>query len=376
MSLEPGQVVGKYTVESTLGQGALAVTFKVVDAAGAPCALKVMYSRDENFRERLRRAGEAQSRVLHPNLVRVIETFETEGAPALLMEYVDGPDLEAWLKQGRPPLGAALRMFRGIVEGVNAAHQAGLVHRNLKPAKILLQHHDGGFVPKINDFALVKINEGGAAKGGKALTQLGVSFGTPQYMAPEQFRDVSGVDHRADLFALGAILYELVTGVRAYDGGNLLAIYQKSAQGQYKPARELVPDLPPSVSLAIEKCLKVDTKLRPDSCDELVQIIYGDGSLDALMAAKEEVAPPPPPLVDTPVLPESVRTGAPSAAGAPTAPLPVHSARADAADADIDAFEQPKSRMPYLVAGLLLVLLVALSSVGLLVAGLGYLAFY
>jgi eukaryotic-like serine/threonine-protein kinase len=294
MSLEPGQVIGKYKVESTLGQGALAVTFKVVDAEGHPFALKVMYSRDESFRERLRRAGEAQSKVLHPNLVRVIETFETEGAPALLMEYVNGPDLEGWLKQGRPPLGQALKVFRGIVEGVDAAHQAGMVHRNLKPAKILLHIDDGAITPKINDFALVKLNEG-AAKGGKALTQLGVSFGTPQYMAPEQFRDVSGVDHRADLFALGAILYELVTGVRAYDGGNLLAIYQKSAQGQYKHPRELVPDLPPSVATAIEKCLKVDPKLRPASCGELLQLVYGNGVLDAILSAPVEAAPHPPP---------------------------------------------------------------------------------
>jgi serine/threonine-protein kinase len=201
-------------------------------------------------------------------------------------------------------------------------------------------------------------------------------------MAPEQFRDVSGVDHRADIFALGAILYELVTGVRAYDGGNLLAIYQKSAQGQYKPPRELVPDVPPSVALAIEKCLKVDTKLRPASCEELLQIVYGDGSVDAIMAAKDvppEVpvpapapAPPPAPVPAPapPVAPVAARAPEPPRPGAPPPP-----ARNVSHDAEIEAFERPKSRMPLIVGGLFVLLLIAIPAVGLLVAGVGYLAF-
>ncbi len=397
MSLEPGQVIGRYRIESTLGQGALAVTFKVVDPSdNIPYALKMMYSRDEQFRERLKRAGEAQSRVIHPNLVRVFETLEIEGAPGLVMEFVDGPPLEDLLKQGRQPLGVAWRTFRGIVEGVQAAHDAGLVHRNLKPAKILLHKEGDHWIGKINDFALVKMEN---APKGKALTQLGVSFGTPQYMAPEQFRDVSGVDHRADLFALGAILYELVCGVRAFDGGNLLAIYQKSAQGQYKAPREIVPDLPQPVVTAIERLLKVDPKLRPASCAELLEMLYGGGKLDAVMNAPvvaPVAAPPPQPA---PVAVPAAAPAAPPAAGvspapvaAPPAPIPVKlaepprppappaSAKRTATPApapgrsdELTEFEKPRSKLPLVLGGVFVLLFVALPLLGAVLLGLGYL---
>lgn len=407
MSLEPGQVIGRYRIESTLGQGALAVTFKVVDPSdNVPYALKMMYSRDEQFRERLKRAGDAQSRVIHPNLVRVFETLEIEGAPGLVMEFVDGPPLEDLLKGGRQPLGVALKTFRGIVEGVQAAHDAGLVHRNLKPAKILL-HRDGDhWIGKVNDFALVKMEN---APKGKALTQLGVSFGTPQYMAPEQFRDVSGVDHRADIFALGAILYELVCGVRAFDGSNLLAIYQKSAQGQYKAPREVVPDLPQPVVTAIERSLKVDPKLRPASCAELLDLLYGGGKLDAVLnapvvpvvAAPAQVAASPA-VAPAPVAPQAA-PAAPQAAAAgvyqapvppPPAPIPVQVAEpprsapppvnagmakrsvtpapAPARD-DMTDFEKPRSNLPLILGGVFALLFVGLPLLGAVLLGLGYL---
>ena len=382
MSLEPGQVIGRYRVESTLGQGALAVTFKVVDPANnVPYALKMMYSRDEQFRERLKRAGDAQSRVVHPNLVRVFETLEIEGAPGLVMEFVDGPALEDLLKQGRQPLSTALKTFRGIVSGVQAAHEAGLVHRNLKPAKILLHKEGDEWIGKISDFALVKIE--GAPKG-KALTQMGVSFGTPQYMAPEQFRDVSGVDHRADIFALGAILYELVCGVRAFDGSNLLAIYQKSAQGQYKSPKDIVPDLPQPVITAIERCLKVDAKLRPASCAELLEMLYGGGKLDEAMAAPAIAPPPvvlpPPPAPAAPVAAPAVAPvatpKAPSSKTATPAPASGRLPKKAPAPAPVpdagDEFDQPRSKWPFIIVGVLIVLFLFGGLLSALALGVGY----
>jgi serine/threonine protein kinase len=385
MSLEPGQVIGKYRIDRTLGQGALAVTFRVVDPAdGQPYALKMMYSRDDQFRERLKRAGEAQSSALSPNLVRVVEMIEVEGAPGLVMEYVDGPSLEDWLKQGRPALRRALEVFRGLLDGIEVAHEAGLVHRNLKPAKILLQTAPDGYVAKINDFALVKMEN--AQKAGKALTQLGVSFGTPQYMAPEQFRDVSGVDHRADLFALGAILYEMVCGVRAYDGNNLLAIYQKSAQGQLRPPRELVPDLPPTVVTAIERCLKVDPKLRPASAGELRSLMFGGGALDAALAGPTEppAAAPPAVVVDasppapaapaqTPVpATPAARTPAPAAARTPApaasrTPAPAAS-RTPAPARGREAVSAAATTQRYWIIAAIAVVVLALPLVGAAVA--------
>lgn len=257
---------------------------------GTDHAIKVVFNRDPALQERIRRAAEAQQRLNHPNLVRVDEVLEVDGAPAVVMEFVRGGDLETWLAERRP-IGQVLAVWRDVARGVGAAHAEGLVHRNLKPAKVLLEVDGAHVAAKVNDFTLVKI-----ADSGKQLTQMGVSFGTPQYMAPEQFRDVSAVDARADLFALGAILYEMVTGKRAYEGSGVIDIYKQVAAKQYRPPQELVPDVPDAVVATIERLLEPDPTKRPADVTEALELLFDSSEVEELVAPYE--AAPPAPAVD------------------------------------------------------------------------------
>ncbi len=273
MELATGSVIGEYRIGALLDEDGETITYRVVRLEdGEDFVVRIVMRQKGDYRERLQRAAEeAKARLDHPNVVRVHDVIEVEGHSAVVMDFVNGSDLATWLEAHHPPVQVALHVFKGIVRGLGAAHEAGMVHRNLKPAKILVGEHRGGMSARINDFTLVKIEKAG----GKKLTQMGIAFGTPQYMAPEQFRDVSGVDRRADLFALGCILYEMVCGERTFPGKDIMTIYQAVSTGDFVPPREHVADLPDNVSNAIEALLQIDPKKRPGSCDELLEILYG-----------------------------------------------------------------------------------------------------
>ena len=189
-------------------------------------AIKVLFITAPQIRERLLREGRVQANLRHPNIVSVTDVLEVQGAPALVMEYVDGPALDAWLLEHKPTIDEALWLFRGIVRGVSAAHERGVVHRDLKPANILLSRTNEGIVPKVTDFGLVK-----SVSDTKGHTQTGLALGTPEYMAPEQIRDASEVDQRADMFALGCILYELVCHRRAFGRPDKMSTFNAIVSG-------------------------------------------------------------------------------------------------------------------------------------------------
>ena len=276
--LTPGQSVERYTVESVIGQGGMAVVYRVRhNQLGSFHALKILTVPKPNIRERLLQEGRAQAVIRHPNVVSVTDVLEIAGAPALLMEYVEGPTLEAWLETESPTLDLAEELFRGICAGVGEAHVHGLVHRDLKPSNVLLATRGSGdpgtgFLPKVTDFGIAKVVAGDEPGGS---TRTNVAMGTPHYMAPEQIRDAKGVDPRADVFSLGCILYELVCGVRAFDGGDVLTVLNSVASGRYAHPRTHVPDLPDRFVRAIEGALTVDRNSRIQSCAALTAILAG-----------------------------------------------------------------------------------------------------
>ncbi len=281
MELTEGQVCGVYQIGPKLSKGAMSVTYGAIHTDTRDrYALKLMFGADAQFLERLKRGGEAQKSLVHENLVHVAELTEIDEVPTLVMEYVHGTSLDRWLREPHP-LAESMALFKGMVRGVGHAHKAGIVHRNIKTEKILVDMSGPEPSAKVNDFMLVKLDD---ASGGQ-LTQLGVSFGTPQYMAPEQFRDVSSVDERADLFALGCILYEMTCGRRAFEGTEIIEIYTASATGDYPPPKEIKPNLPDRIDRVLVSLLEVDVGKRPQSCDELYDLLYGDGELAAEVAA-------------------------------------------------------------------------------------------
>jgi eukaryotic-like serine/threonine-protein kinase len=213
--LEVGQVIAdRYQVEAHIGAGGIADVYRVRHLElGSAHALKLLAWRRPQLAERFEREGRFQAQLGHPNVVAVTDFLRFDGQVALVMEYVDGPSLEQYLtERGAFPPSEALGVFVQILAAVCAAHDRQVWHRDLKPANVLLATSGRGFVPKVADFGIAKFVQEEMGSG----TKTGIAMGSPGYIAPEQVRDSSSVDARADIFALGAILYELFTGRRAF----------------------------------------------------------------------------------------------------------------------------------------------------------------
>jgi eukaryotic-like serine/threonine-protein kinase len=261
----------RFTIESLLGAGSSAWVYRVRErGSGARYALKVLREVTDNSPARLAEEGRLQAALRHPNLVAVHELVDFEGAPGLLMELVEGGSLGTRLRQGPVGLDEAETLFRGALDGVEAAHAAGLVHRDLKPDNILLDPVVGGGAPrpKVSDFGTARVQ---AADEGRTLT--GMVIGTPAYMAPEQARAPRDVDARADLFSLGVLLYELCTGQRPFAGHGPRATRLAIDAGRYLDPVVLVPDLPARLAQAIRGCLCHDRGERIPDAHHLRQVL-------------------------------------------------------------------------------------------------------
>lgn len=276
-ALAPGQALGPYTVRARLGHGAHAVVYRV-ERGGLDFALKVLSKADAGLRERLIQEGKIQAQLRHPNTVAVLEVLQLGDTVGLVMDYVDGPTLHQWLRAQRPDIATALTVFRGVAEGVGAAHALGIVHRDVKPGNVLLQLGDGLPTPRVCDFGLAKVEDPTGAP-----TDEGRSMGTPGYMAPEQIVDWKNVDRRADIFSLGCVLYELLAGRRPFRGGEARVMCEAILAGQYPAPEDLIPELPEHLRLVIRRCLAVERLRRPPSCAVLLRLLDDP-----------DPAPPPP----------------------------------------------------------------------------------
>lgn len=271
-TLAPGLVIDRYAVEVRLGEGGMAVVYRVRHTAlGTLHALKVLTVSSPGLRARLEQEGRVQASLRHPNVVAVTDVIDVGGAHGLILEYVDGPSLEGLLRTRKLSVEEIDALVPGILGGVAAAHRLGVVHRDLKPANVLLQQFESGLVPKVADFGLAKVFDSSDASV-RARTRTGSAMGTPHYMSPEQVRDAKGVGTATDVFALGAILYEMVTGRRAFDGPDLLHIFNEVAAGRYVPVRTLAPDAPDRMVEAIAAALAVEPTARPASVEALAAL--------------------------------------------------------------------------------------------------------
>ena|GEM_PF-1970195 len=285
-------VAQRYRVERWLARGGFAEVYVVVHVLlETTHALKVLRSATPTLRARLVDEGRIQARLRHPHIVRVtdvVDLVDHGGGLGLVMDLVDGPTLADHLATGRLSLPDAWRLGTQILEGVAAAHALGLVHRDLKPDNVLLETlADGSLRPRITDFGLARARH---ADAGPRHTRAGMGLGTPAYMAPEQFQDASSVDQRADVFSLGAILFELVTGRRAFDGTSPAALFRQVATADRPMVDTLAPHLPAGMVEAIESALEPDRTIRAESCAHLLMM----WTLDTPDGVD---APPPQPVV-------------------------------------------------------------------------------
>lgn len=310
--LSAGAVVDRYTVEGVIGRGGMAMVYRVRHhTLGSAHALKVLAVPAESVRERFLLEGRVQAALRHPNICAVTDVVEVAGAPGLILELVDGPGLDELVAAAPLDDDTIRGLGNALIGGVAFAHGVGLVHRDLKPANVLLQHAEGMLVPKVTDFGLAKLfGWEGEESGGR--TRSGVPMGTPAYMAPEQIRDAKTIDRRADIWALGAVLYELATGRRAFPGDDVLVLFNAIAEGRFVPPRDLRPDLPEAFERAILGALVPDREGRWPDCDHLRAAWLGLAPGDVLPAASVGVPTPRD-------LPERMRARATSIAPAPTA---------------------------------------------------------
>ncbi len=274
VDIAPGDVLdGKYKIIRRIGSGGMGAVFaakrlSLDDAVAVKCILPAQNT--ESNRVRFLREAKAAARIRHPNVVQVFDFGEgDEWPPYMVMEYLKGPALSDVIRrQGRMDRRRALQVFGDICAAVEAGHRRGVVHRDLKPNNVILAvSDDGREAVKVLDFGLARMTDSTSL----ALTQPGALLGTCAYMAPEQIEGGNG-GAASDIFSLGVILYELVTGELPFQGATQIAAMLKIAEGKYTDPKEHVPDLPAPLVTAIEAALSTDASARPASPEKLAAL--------------------------------------------------------------------------------------------------------
>jgi eukaryotic-like serine/threonine-protein kinase len=274
--LTPGNRLGPYEVLSTLGAGGMAEVYRARDTRlGRDIALKVVneaLAGDPELVRRFEQEARVAGSLNHPNLVAVYDFGLHEGAPYFITELLKGESLRQRLSRGRIPVDSALDWGAQLAHGLAAAHAQGVVHRDVKPENVFVTS-DGQV--KLLDFGIAKLAEGSRAEGTHGIldetvtptggqTRTGQILGTPAYMSPEQIRG-ERVDARTDIFSLGAVLYELVSGQRPFPGGSMVESGHAILHDDPAP----LPNVPPLVSQVIRRCLAKDPEARIQSAHDL-----------------------------------------------------------------------------------------------------------
>lgn len=253
--------IGGYTVLGLIGSGAMGRVYLARDTRlDRRVAIKVMNdakARDPAARHRFIRESQAAASIEHPHVLTIHQVGEDHGLPFIVMQYLQGSTLAEFRRSaGRPPLPEVLRIGREIAEGLAAAHRHGLVHRDIKPDNVFLEGEDRAV--RIIDFGLARDFSSGPTH----VTVEGAIVGTPAYMPPERIGG-DGVDGRSDLFGLGVILYELLSGQLPFDGHSMVAMLASISRGESRPLTEAAPDVPAAVAEFVMRLIAHDKDRRP-----------------------------------------------------------------------------------------------------------------
>ena len=280
LQLTPGTVLGdRYRIVSLIGRGGMGVVYRADDLTlGQTIAVKFVSRRGADER-RLYEEVRIGREVSHPNVVRLYDIAEMDGHLFITMEFVGGEDLASLLKRiGRLSSDKALAVARDICAGLSAAHEKGVIHRDLKPGNVLI---DGRGRARITDFGLAVAEES---------APLHVSAGTPAYMAPEQLAG-DAASQRSDIYALGLVLYEIFTGRRTFEAGSTQELLRRQAAADFVRPTQLVRDVDPAVERLIVRALDPEPERRPASVEEMLSAMPGRDALSAAVAAGETPSP-------------------------------------------------------------------------------------
>jgi len=282
----------RYALESKVGEGGMAVTYRARDLLlNRTVAIKLMreqFTSDPKFIERFRNEAQAAARISHENIANVYDTGSADGTYYIVMEFVEGTDLKQRLRRDGPlPVLTALEIGRQIAAALEAAHAKGLVHRDIKPHNVLL-----------NREGKVKVTDFGIAKLVSDSEDTGVIIGSVHYLSPEQARG-DATTPASDIYALGCVLFEVLTGRTVFEGENSMAVAHKQI---YEPAphpRSLRPEIPPQVEALILRCLQKDSAARFQTAAEVKNALT---QLINQLAQEETVVIPAPPASDSTIV--------------------------------------------------------------------------
>ena len=281
-----GKDLGRYHILEQLGEGGMAIVFKAYDTRlERDVAIKVIRTDQfgsavlERILKRFEREAKALARLTHPNIVHVNDYGEQEGVPYLVMDYLPGGTLKQRL--GKPmPWQAAVKLLLPVAEALDYAHSQNIIHRDVKPSNILLTQRGQ---PMLTDFGIAKLLE---SEETQTLTGTGIGVGTPEYMAPEQI-NARSVDQRADIYALGVVLYEMVTGRKPFQADTPMAVMIMQARDPLPLPRQFAPDLPEGVEKILLKALAKQPENRYQNMAEFatamerLMVVRGDGEITA-----------------------------------------------------------------------------------------------
>ncbi|MCB9642674.1 MAG: serine/threonine protein kinase [Myxococcales bacterium] len=270
--LEGKKLADRYVIEERVGSGGMAWLYRALDTeTDAHVAIKILYEHmasQDKVRQRFEREASIQSQIEHPNVVRVLQMLEEDCVLGLVMEWMEGGDLQAYLERNPGPLPQEQvhQIFHDIVLGVQAAHEQDIVHRDLKPPNILLDKKTWPATARVTDFGIAKVLEV------SNLTHTGSTMGTPLYIAPEQMLDSKTADQRADIYSLGVLLYRMCSGTLPFHDASSLLF-----KLMHEPPPPLLHLNEPSHNVLM-RCLEKNPALRWNTCQELLQAF--DKALD------------------------------------------------------------------------------------------------
>ncbi len=262
--------IGRYKIVSELGRGAMGVVYKADDPnLDRAVALKtIILEKDaeggSDYRKRFMLEAKAAGKLTHANIVTVHDFGEVDGVAYLAMELLEGTDLRKRVQQGPIPPIEAVEIAGQVAEGLAFAHHRGIVHRDIKPANIMLLERGPA---KIMDFGLARMRLADHK------TSTGIVLGTPRYMSPEQ---ISGqpVDHRSDIFSLGIVLWEMLTGRRLFSGSEMAQVSHSITYDEHEPPTRVNPDLPAMLDFVVARALKKDPAVRYQDADEMAADLH------------------------------------------------------------------------------------------------------